>query len=180
MVSTPGFQSGYNQFQSAAAPDALAGVRQRLAQKPLNASRVVELGKDAHGQDGAPIGIPSDRLVALRTGNPVLDQANETASKVSKFGLKSSLDVAKSTFKGGLYGSTCGSIVGFLHSVGGAYLQLWPDGGRIVAVAAIIAVAVNTDGRREVLGIDVMPSEAEASGASSSAPSPIVACAGAS
>ena len=34
-------------------------------------------------------------------------------------------------------------------------------GGRIVSVAAIVAVAVNTDGRREVLGIDVMPSEAE-------------------
>ncbi len=34
--------------------------------------------------------------------------------------------------------------------------------GRIVSVAAIVAVAVNTDGRREVLGIAVMPSEAEA------------------
>lgn len=33
--------------------------------------------------------------------------------------------------------------------------------GRIVSVAAIVAVAVNTDGRREVLGIAVMPSEAE-------------------
>ena len=35
-------------------------------------------------------------------------------------------------------------------------------GGRIVSVAVIVAVAVNTDGRREVLGIAVMPSEAEA------------------
>ena len=35
------------------------------------------------------------------------------------------------------------------------------DAGRIVSVAAIIAVAVNTDGRREVLGMSVGPSEAE-------------------
>jgi putative transposase len=33
--------------------------------------------------------------------------------------------------------------------------------GRIVSVAIIIAVAVNTDGRREVLGLEVGPSEAE-------------------
>lgn len=33
--------------------------------------------------------------------------------------------------------------------------------GRIVSVAAIVAVAVNLDGRREVLGIAVPPSEAE-------------------
>ena len=33
--------------------------------------------------------------------------------------------------------------------------------GRIVSVAAIVAVAVNLDGRREVLGIAVQPSEAE-------------------
>jgi putative transposase len=35
------------------------------------------------------------------------------------------------------------------------------EGGRIISVAVIIAVAVNTDGRREVLGLAVGPSEAE-------------------
>src|ERR1700685_1966441 len=35
------------------------------------------------------------------------------------------------------------------------------DGGRIVAVAAIIAVAVNTEGRREIVGLGIGPSEAE-------------------
>ena len=35
------------------------------------------------------------------------------------------------------------------------------DGGRIVSTAAIIAVGVNTDGRREVLGVATGPSEAE-------------------
>ncbi len=52
----------------------------------------------------------------------------------------------------------------------GEWPYLWLDatylkvrrGGRIVSVAAIVAVAVNTDGRREVLGLAVMPSEAEA------------------
>ena len=36
------------------------------------------------------------------------------------------------------------------------------DGGRIVSVAAIIAVAVDTDGRREIIGLGLGPSEAEA------------------
>jgi transposase-like protein len=51
----------------------------------------------------------------------------------------------------------------------GDWPYLWIDAtyvkvrqaGRIVSVAVIIAVAVNTDGRREVLGMDVGASEAE-------------------
>src|SRR5881398_2955744 len=35
------------------------------------------------------------------------------------------------------------------------------EGGRIVAVAAIIAVAVNTEGKREIIGLHIGPSEAE-------------------
>lgn len=52
----------------------------------------------------------------------------------------------------------------------GDWPYLWLDAtylkvrhnGRIVSVAAIVAVAVNREGRREVLGIAVMPSEAQA------------------
>lgn len=51
----------------------------------------------------------------------------------------------------------------------GEWPYLWLDatylkvreGGRIVSVAAIIAVAVNTDGRREIVGLHIGPSEAE-------------------
>jgi putative transposase len=51
----------------------------------------------------------------------------------------------------------------------GDWPYLWIDAtylkvrqnGRIVSVAVIVAVGVNTDGRREVLGIDIGPSEAE-------------------
>ncbi|GJD76175.1 IS256 family transposase [Methylobacterium goesingense] len=51
----------------------------------------------------------------------------------------------------------------------GEWPYLWIDAtyvkvrseGRIVSVAVIIAVGVNSDGRREVLGMDVGPSEAE-------------------
>src|SRR5215467_13319610 len=51
----------------------------------------------------------------------------------------------------------------------GDWLYLWIDAtyvkvrqnGRIVSVAVIIAVGVNSDGRREVLGMDIGPSEAE-------------------
>jgi putative transposase len=40
------------------------------------------------------------------------------------------------------------------------YLKL-REGGRIVSVAAIIAVAVDTEGRREIVGLGLGPSEAE-------------------
>jgi putative transposase len=51
----------------------------------------------------------------------------------------------------------------------GEWPYLWIDAtyvkvresGRIVSVAVIIAVGVNSDGRREVLGMDIGPSEAE-------------------
>src|SRR5438067_4428731 len=51
----------------------------------------------------------------------------------------------------------------------GEWPYLWLDatylkqreGGRVVSVAAIIAVAVNTDGRREIVGLHIGPSEAE-------------------
>ena len=53
---------------------------------------------------------------------------------------------------------------------------LWPnathlkvrEGGRIVSVAAIIAVAANTDGRREIVGLGIGPSERSRSGRASS------------
>jgi transposase-like protein len=51
----------------------------------------------------------------------------------------------------------------------GDWPYLWIDAtyvkvrqnGRIISVAVIIAVAVNSDGRREILGMDIGPSEAE-------------------
>lgn len=63
-----------------------------------------------------------------------------------------------------------GKIAVFLdRPLEGDWPYLWLDatylkarmGGRIVSTAVIIAVAVNSDGRREVLGIDIGPSEAE-------------------
>ena len=51
----------------------------------------------------------------------------------------------------------------------GEWPYLWLDatylkvreGGRIVSLAAIIAVAVSTEGRREIIGLGIGPSEAE-------------------
>ena len=51
----------------------------------------------------------------------------------------------------------------------GEWPYLWLDatylkqreGGRIISVAAIIAVAANTDGKREIVGLHIGPSEAE-------------------
>ena len=48
----------------------------------------------------------------------------------------------------------------------GSWPYLWIDatylksrkGGRVISVALIVAVAVNTDGRREVLGVATGPS----------------------
>jgi len=63
-----------------------------------------------------------------------------------------------------------GKIAAFLNRpLEGDWPYLWLDatyvrcrtGGRIVSTAVIVAVAVNSDGRREVLGMDIGPSEAE-------------------
>lgn len=69
-----------------------------------------------------------------------------------------------------------GKVKAFLdRPIEGDWPYLWIDatylkvrrGGRIVSVAVIIAVGVNSDGRREVLGMEVGTSEAERSGPSS-------------
>jgi putative transposase len=65
--------------------------------------------------------------------------------------------------------STSGSNAFLARPIEGEWPYLWidatylkvRDGGRIVSTAAIIAVGVNTDGRREVLGVATGPSEAE-------------------
>ncbi len=44
--------------------------------------------------------------------------------------------------------------------IGATYVKVRQQ-GRIVSVAVIVAVGVNSDGRREVLGMDIGPSEAE-------------------
>jgi putative transposase len=63
-----------------------------------------------------------------------------------------------------------GKVKAFLdRPIEGDWPYLWIDAtyvkvrqnGRIVSVAVIVAVGVNTDGRREVLGMDIGPSEAE-------------------
>jgi putative transposase len=63
-----------------------------------------------------------------------------------------------------------GRVKAFLERpIEGDWPYLWIDAtyvkvrsnGRVVSVAAIMAVAVNADGRREVLGMDIGPSEAE-------------------
>jgi len=63
-----------------------------------------------------------------------------------------------------------GKVKAFLdRPIEGDWPYLWIDAtyvktrenGRIVSVAIVIAVAVNSDGRREVLGMDIAPCEAE-------------------
>jgi transposase-like protein len=63
-----------------------------------------------------------------------------------------------------------GRVQAFLgRPIEGSWPYLWIDatylkvreGGRIISTAVIIAIAVNTDGRREVLGLATGPSEAE-------------------
>jgi transposase-like protein len=63
-----------------------------------------------------------------------------------------------------------GKVTAFLERpIEGDWPYLWIDAtyvkvrqaGRIVSVAVIVAIAVNSDGRREVLGMDIGPSEAE-------------------
>src|SRR5918993_301474 len=65
---------------------------------------------------------------------------------------------------------TAERVLAFLkRPLAGEWPYLWLDatylkvreGGRIVSVAAIIAVAVTTEGRREIVGLHIGPSEAE-------------------
>src|ERR1700742_4432269 len=69
-----------------------------------------------------------------------------------------------------LCGEIDDKVKAFLNRpIEGDWPYLWIDAtyvkvrqnGRIVSVAVIVAVGVNSDGRREVLGMDVGPSEAE-------------------
>ena len=69
-----------------------------------------------------------------------------------------------------LCGEIDDKIAAFLdRPLEGDWPYLWLDatyvrcrsGGRVVSTAVIIAVAVNSDGRRELLGMDIGPSEAE-------------------
>src|SRR5215212_3460008 len=69
-----------------------------------------------------------------------------------------------------LCGEIDGKIAAFLERpVEGEWPYIWLDAtyvkarrdGRVVSVAVIVAVGVNGDGRREVLGMDIGPSEAE-------------------
>jgi transposase-like protein len=61
------------------------------------------------------------------------------------------------------------AIIALARPIEGDWPYLWIDAtyvrvrqaGRVVPVAVIIAVGVNSDGRREVLGMDIGPSEAE-------------------
>ncbi|WP_114948012.1 IS256 family transposase, partial [Microvirga calopogonii] len=61
-------------------------------------------------------------------------------------------------------------VMGFLRRpLAGEWPYLWLDatylkvreGGRVVSVAVIVAVAVTTEGRREIVGLHIGPSEAE-------------------
>ncbi len=43
----------------------------------------------------------------------------------------------------------------FSSYAGWKFFDLWLDGGRIVSVATMVAVAANTDGRREIVGLGI-------------------------
>src|SRR6476469_9680560 len=78
-----------------------------------------------------------------------------------------------------------GKVKAFLERpIEGDWPYIWIDatylkvrrGGRIVSVAVIIAVGVNSDGRREVLGMESAPRRPRRSGRSSCASSPGAVC----
>src|SRR5437870_672067 len=88
-----------------------------------------------------------------------------------------------------LCGEIDDKITAFLNRLlEGDWPYLWLDAtyvktrenGRIVSVAVIVAVAVNSDGRREVLGMTIAPRRPRRSGRTFCGRSPAVACAGSS
>src|ERR1700740_2702346 len=112
----------------------------RMAEKALTA-----VGQEASVQGGPPCSV--DDLVQA------MGMTGISKSQVSR-----------------LCGEIDDKVKAFLtRPIEGDWLYLWIDAtyvkvrqnGRIVSVAVIVAVGVNSDGRREVLGMDIGPSEAE-------------------
>ena len=130
------------------------------------------------------------RIPRLRTGSyfPSFLEPRRTAEKalaaviqeayVHGVSTRSVDDLVKAMGASGVSKSQVSRLVGEIDERVNAFLArpiegewpyLWIDatylkvreGGRIVSTAAIIAVGVNTDGRREVLGVATGPSEAE-------------------
>ncbi|GBQ93657.1 IS256 family transposase [Gluconobacter albidus] len=98
---------------------------------------------------------------------------------VQRISTRSVDDLVRAMGAGGVSKSQVSRLVGEIDErvnsflsrpIEGEWPYLWIDatylklrqGGRIVSIAVIIAVGVNTDGRREVLGVATGPSEAEA------------------
>jgi putative transposase len=130
------------------------------------------------------------RIPKLRKGSyfPAFLEPRRTAEKalaaviqeayVQGVSTRSVDDLVKAMGMTGISKSQVSRLCGEIDARVGAFLErplegdwpyLWIDAtyvkvreaGRIVSVAVIIATAVNTDGRREVLGLAVGPSEAE-------------------
>jgi hypothetical protein len=76
--------------------------------------------------------------------------------------------MATSTTNASMVLSSAGALKAPLDGLGMRWPYLWldatylkvRDGGRVVSIAAIIATAVNQDGRREIIGLGLGPSEA--------------------
>jgi len=130
------------------------------------------------------------KIPRLRTGSylPSFLDPRKTAEKalvaviqeayVQGVSTRSVDDLVRAMGAGGVSKSQVSRLVGeidervqaFLNRpIEGEWPYLWIDAtyikarnsGRVVSTAAIVAVAVNTDGRREVLGVATGPSEAE-------------------
>jgi putative transposase len=111
----------------------------------------------SNGSTGSTIVVFSDRSATFRQPKPkiakALGMSGISKSQVSR--LCSEIDEKVASF--------------LTRPLEGDWPYLWLDAtylkvrqnGRIVSVATIIAVGVNSDGRREVFGLDIGPSEAE-------------------
>jgi len=119
-----------------------------------------------------------DFLETLRTSEKAMMSAVIQEAYVQGLSTRSVDDLVKAKFMTGISKSQVSRPCTEIDDRVGAFLDrpledewpyLWLDAtyikvrcsGQIVSVATIVATAVNTDGRREVLGIAIQPNEAE-------------------
>jgi transposase-like protein len=146
----------------------------------FTAQRLMEL--EVEGKTGAAYGEKSAERLAQRNGYRELAEKALSAvvqeAYVQGISTRSVDDLVKAMGMTGISKSQVSplgeeideKVKAFLsRPLEGDWPYLWIDAtslkvrqsGRIVSVAVIIAVGVNSDGRREVLGMDIGPSEAE-------------------
>jgi putative transposase len=152
-------KAGDGDFLRAVAEAVLQLLMEADVEGLIGAGRYERNGERTTWRNGHRDRVLDTRLGSLQLRIPKLRQGSYfppflEARKVSE---KALVAVIQEAWIGGVSTRRVDELV---QAMGLTYLKQ-REGGRIVSVAAIIAVAANTDGKREIVGLHIGPSEAE-------------------